>query len=167
MMTSSLKAQFARLGPVRCVDRVASGLPADLVLRPAAQSPRSVTAALALAKRGLTLLRAKRTVEAAMEQGEAVVRVPTVEDLAVLAGELGAAGFRVALLSSGSVDVKGLRMRLAMTQEQFALRYGFELDALQNWEQGRRTPDRATIGYLRVIDRLPREAAQAQEEAAL
>ena len=166
-MTSSLKEQFARLGPVRAVDRVASGSPTDLVLRTSAKSPKSVLATLALARRGLTLLRAKRTVEAAMEHGEAVMRVPMVEDMAVLAGELVAAGFRVAQLSSGIVDVKGLRTRLAMTQEQFALRYGFELDALQNWEQGRRTPDRATAGYLRVINRLPREAAEAQEEAAL
>lgn len=166
-MNSSLKAQFARLGPVRGVDRVASGLPADVVLRPAARSPKSVTAALALARRGLTLLRAKRTVEAAMEHGEAVVRVPMVEDVAQLAADLADAGFKMAQLSREGVDIKSLRTRLAMTQEQFALRYGFELDALQNWEQGRRLPDRSILGYLRVIERLPREAAEAQEDAAL
>jgi putative transcriptional regulator len=77
-----------------------------------------------------------------------------------------ASGFGIARLTEGTVDLKRLRTQLAMTQEQFALRYGFELDALQNWEQGRRAPDRATLRYLRVIERMPREAAAAQEEAA-
>jgi putative transcriptional regulator len=53
-----------------------------------------------------------------------------------------------------------------MSQEQFARRYNLDLDALQNWEQGRRLPERAVLSYLRVIAADPRLAAQAQEETA-
>lgn len=62
------------------------------------------------------------------------------------------------------VDVQALRAGLGMTHEQFALRFGLDRDAVKNWEQGRRTPDRAVWSYMRVIARRPREAAQAQEE---
>jgi putative transcriptional regulator len=51
-----------------------------------------------------------------------------------------------------------------MSQEQFALRYNLDLDAVQNWEQGRRAPERAVLSYLRVIKADPKTAARAQEE---
>jgi putative transcriptional regulator len=52
-----------------------------------------------------------------------------------------------------------------LTQEQFALRYGLDLDAVRNWEHKRRTPDLAAQSYLRVIERMPQEASEAQEAA--
>ena len=166
MTPSKLKERFARLGPVRGIDRVASGSPADLVLRPATDiaAIKTISVALALARRGMSLLQAKRAVEAVVEQGEAFVHVPTVEDLAALAGELGAAGIRASRLHDAVVDVKAVRTALGMTQEQFALRFGLEIDALRNWEQGRRQPDRATSSYLRVIASRPKEASAALEE---
>jgi putative transcriptional regulator len=57
-----------------------------------------------------------------------------------------------------------MRSQLSMTQKQSAPRFGFDLDALQNWEQGRRTPDRAIMSYLRVIARDREVVARAQEE---
>ncbi len=36
------------------------------------------------------------------------------------------------------VDVKAIRKRLALSQSEFAARFGFAVDAVQNWEQGRR-----------------------------
>jgi putative transcriptional regulator len=164
MTKSSLKARFARLGPVRAVNRVRSGSPVDLVLRPARKRIETVSAALALAQRGLSVLRAKRTIEAMIEEGEAVVHLPTVENIAALARELDTAGVKATRMARDPVDVQALRVHLGMTQEQFALRFGFDLDAVKNWEQGRRTPDRAVSSYMRVIARQPREAAQAQEE---
>ena len=44
------------------------------------------------------------------------------------------------------------------------LTFDLDVDAVQNWEQGRYQPDRATLAYLRVIERQPTEAARAQEE---
>ena len=53
------------------------------------------------------------------------------------------------------VDVAAIRTRLGLSQGEFAARFGFKLDALQNWEQGRRRPDGAARAFLRVIEREP------------
>jgi putative transcriptional regulator len=48
-------------------------------------------------------------------------------------------GFRVHVPEE--VDVKAIRETLGLTQKQFAEQFGFELDAIQNWEQKRRRPE--------------------------
>ena len=53
------------------------------------------------------------------------------------------------------VDVAAIRKRLGLSQGQFAAQFGFKLDAVQNWEQGRRRPDGAARAFLRVIEREP------------
>ena len=35
------------------------------------------------------------------------------------------------------VDVKAIRERVGLSQAKFAARFGFALDAVRNWEQGR------------------------------
>ena len=57
------------------------------------------------------------------------------------------------------LDVKAIRSRLKMTQQQFAMRFGFNINTLRHWEQGRRVPEGPTRAYLLVIDREP-EAVQ-------
>jgi putative transcriptional regulator len=57
------------------------------------------------------------------------------------------------------IDVKAIRGRLGLTQQEFADRFGFSINTLRHWEQGRRVPDGPARSYLRVIDREP-EAAQ-------
>lgn len=57
------------------------------------------------------------------------------------------------------IDVASIRRRLGLSQAEFASRFGFKLDALQNWEQGRRRPEGAARAFLRVIEREP-EAVQ-------
>ena len=167
MTKSSLRERFARLGPVRDVDRSRSGSPVEFVLRPARARIDTVSATRVLAKRGLSMLRAKRTIEAAVETGEARVRLPKVDVAGDVTRELEPTGIR-ALRLAHAMDVsemlRQMRAELGLTQEQFALRFGFDLDALQNWEQGRRKPDRAISAYLRVIARNPDAAARAQEE---
>jgi putative transcriptional regulator len=71
---------------------------------------------------------------------------------------------RAILISRRPLDVRAVREGLGLSQEQFARRYNLELDAVQNWEQGRRTPDRTVQSYLRVIAAYPEIAARAQEE---
>ena len=70
------------------------------------------------------------------------------------------------VIATTAINVREVRHALGLSQEQFALRYNLDLDALQNWEQGRRPPDRAVQSYLRVIKADPKAAAQAQEEDA-
>ena len=166
-MDSSLKERFARLGPIRVLDRVPSGSPAVLALRPGAvlAEVKTVAAAIALARRGIGLLKAKRALEEMLSAGRAVVLAPTVESVSALASELAESGVRAALVESDDIDVKAVRTRLGITQEQFALRYGLDLDSLQNWEAKRRKPDAAARSYLRVIARLPESASEALEVA--
>jgi putative transcriptional regulator len=124
-----------------------------------------VSVALALAKRGISMLRAKRIAEEILDTGKAIIRLPMVENERVLARELEAAGCAAFAIAARQINVRELRERLGLTQEQFAWRYGLDLDAVRNWEHERRTPDLAAQSYLRVIARLPEEASQAQEES--
>jgi putative transcriptional regulator len=59
------------------------------------------------------------------------------------------------------IDVRAIRTRLGMTQEEFAGRFGFSVDTLRHWEQGKRQPEGATRAYLLVIDRAPRAVEKA------
>lgn len=57
------------------------------------------------------------------------------------------------------IDVRAIRARLGMTQQQFAVSFGFSVNTVRHWEQGRRVPEGPTRAYLMVIDREP-EAVQ-------
>ena len=59
------------------------------------------------------------------------------------------------------LDVKAIRSRLKMTQQQFAARFGFNINTLRHWEQGRRRPEGPTRAYLLVIDRDPKAVQKA------
>lgn len=59
------------------------------------------------------------------------------------------------------VDVKTIRERLGLSQEEFALRFGFSIGAIRHWEQGRRHPEGPARAYLKVIDRNPVAVEQA------
>lgn len=54
-----------------------------------------------------------------------------------------------------AVDVKALRRRVAMTQEQFAARFGFSVATLRHWERGDRTPQGPALVLLNVIEKNP------------
>ena len=58
-------------------------------------------------------------------------------------------------------DVKALRNRLGMTQEQFARAYRLPLGTVRDWEQGRTRPDAPAVALLAVIDREPEAARRA------
>jgi putative transcriptional regulator len=53
------------------------------------------------------------------------------------------------------VDVRQIRRQLKMTQGEFALRFGFAIGTVRNWEQGRRSPDGSDRVLLTLIKRAP------------
>lgn len=59
------------------------------------------------------------------------------------------------------IDVKAIRAKLDMTQEEFAGRFGFSVSTLRHWEQGSRQPEGPTRAYLLVIDRAPKAVQKA------
>ena len=60
-----------------------------------------------------------------------------------------------------TVDVKGLRERLGLTQNQFSGMIGVSIKTLQNWEQGRRKPEGPAKALLRVVEKEPQAVMNA------
>jgi putative transcriptional regulator len=58
-------------------------------------------------------------------------------------------------------DVKGIRQRLGLSQEQFAARFGFSVDTIRNYEQGHRKPAGPARVLLRVIASEPDAVTRA------
>jgi putative transcriptional regulator len=69
------------------------------------------------------------------------------------AAEILAAGRRIE--PDAAEDVRALRLRLGLSQEAFAARFGFTVDAIRQYESNRRTPSGPARTLLRVIAREP------------
>jgi putative transcriptional regulator len=54
------------------------------------------------------------------------------------------------------IDVRALRTRLGLSQEEFARTYAIPLNTLRKWEQKTRRPDQASRVYLMTISRDPK-----------
>lgn len=57
--------------------------------------------------------------------------------------------------------IVAVRKRLKLSRQKFADRFGLDARAVQDWEQGRRVPDRAARVLLTVIDRDPEAVVRA------
>jgi putative transcriptional regulator len=60
-----------------------------------------------------------------------------------------------------TVDVKGLREKLQLTQKEFSGMIGVSIKTLQNWEQGRREPEGPAKALLRVVEKEPQAVLNA------
>jgi putative transcriptional regulator len=63
------------------------------------------------------------------------------------------------------IDVAAIRLRLKLSQQQFADRFGFSVANIRNWEQGIRRPEGPARTLLYVIDRNPKAVVRALQEA--
>ena len=59
------------------------------------------------------------------------------------------------------VDVRALRQKLELTQEQFAARFNLPLGTIRDWEQGTHRPDRAAQILLKIIANEPDAVVRA------
>jgi len=59
------------------------------------------------------------------------------------------------------IDVKALRSKIGMTQEQFAARFGFSTATLRHWERGDRAPHGPALVLLNVIEHNPEAVIDA------
>ena len=57
--------------------------------------------------------------------------------------------------------ILALRKRLRLSRQRFAERFGLDARAVQDWEQGRRIPNRAARVLLTVIDHDPETVVRA------
>lgn len=98
-----------------------------------------------------------------------VARVKKMTEAEILAGARGdpdnppltAAQLRMARPPIPHPNVRRIRKSLNLTQAGFAFRFGFDVAALRDWEQGRRNPDRAARILLSVIEHEPKAVDRA------
>ena len=166
---SELKAQLARLGPVRDVSRppLTSDESVLVVLHRTGALDKGVSVARRLFAAGLTLKQAHDAINKLAALGWTTCAVAKTEDLRRLSSQL--AEMNVELrqrrpLSGQASDIAGMRTRLGLSQREYADLLGLDVRTLQNWEQGRYKPDAAAINLMRVFDRAPSTVEEALTE---
>jgi putative transcriptional regulator len=58
-------------------------------------------------------------------------------------------------IESGPLEVRDLRRRVQLTQQEFAARLGVPVETIRNWEQGKRAPRGPARALLAVIAHAP------------
>jgi putative transcriptional regulator len=74
------------------------------------------------------------------------------EALAVARGEAKPAKLHV----PAEINVRAIRDRLGLSQDEFASAYGFSINQIRDWEQGRARPIGGVRAYLMIIERDPK-----------
>jgi len=64
------------------------------------------------------------------------------------------------------VDVRKVRLKMGLSQAQFAAKFGFPPATLRNWEQGRSRPDAPTRVLLAVIAKHPEAVEDVLRKAS-
>jgi putative transcriptional regulator len=59
------------------------------------------------------------------------------------------------------VDVKGLRTKVGMSQNEFASAFGISVATLRHWERGDRTPQGPALVLLNVVAKEPQAVLRA------
>jgi len=73
---------------------------------------------------------------------------------------------RVTLMHVPKVDVRKVRLKMKLSQAQFATKFGFPPATLRNWEQGRSHPDAPTRVLLAVIAKHPEAVEDVLRKAS-
>jgi DNA-binding transcriptional regulator YiaG len=119
-----------------------------------------VEVARSLIRSGVSLRKAHEI----LERISAGARVPVElrgSSPTTIVSELKQLGVSALPIKSPNVDIKRIRESQNLSQPEFAILYGLELDTLRNWEQGRNIPDRSTMVLLKVIERCPDAVLEA------
>jgi putative transcriptional regulator len=70
-------------------------------------------------------------------------------------------GVKVRTFHVPNIDVRSVRLRMKLTQDEFAARFGFQRASLRKWEQGRRAPEGPARVLLAVIAKHPEAVEDA------
>jgi len=82
--------------------------------------------------------------------------------LAIARGEKKAARMYV----PADIEVKAIREKTGLSQENFAYAFGFTSTQIRDWEQGRSRPIGGVRAYLMIIDRDPAKVLEILRSAA-
>jgi putative transcriptional regulator len=58
------------------------------------------------------------------------------------------------------LDVNAIRAKIGLSQDDFATAFGFTVNQIRDWEQGRSRPLGGVRAYLMIIDRDPKGVLQ-------
>jgi putative transcriptional regulator len=84
------------------------------------------------------------------------------EALAVAKGEMRPAKLYV----PPEINVKSIRQKLELSQDDFAALFGFSINQIRDWEQGRARPIGGVRAYLMLIDQNPQAVRDLLREAS-
>lgn len=59
------------------------------------------------------------------------------------------------------IDVRAIRSTLGLSQTEFAMRFGFSVDTVRNWEQAKRVPNAQARALLKIIEKEPSAVKRA------
>ncbi len=59
------------------------------------------------------------------------------------------------------IDVKNIRTKIGMTQNEFASKFGISVSTLRHWERGDRTPQGPALVLLNVVAKAPKAVLKA------
>lgn len=90
--------------------------------------------------------------------GERILRSAR-QALAFAEGRADASQYRVHL--PDDINVRVIRKKIGMTQDEFARHFGVSKRTVQDWEQGRRVPTGAARAFLTVVRREPEAVRRA------
>jgi DNA-binding transcriptional regulator YiaG len=113
-----------------------------------------VEVARLLTRYGMSLRKAHDTLNRLADRNIVAAELRT-SDHRRLCSELLSLGVKAHVIHTPNVDVKRVREELGLSQAEFALRFGLELDTIQNWEQGRYKPDPAAQLLIKLIETHP------------
>ncbi|ORE89996.1 XRE family transcriptional regulator [Aurantimonas sp. 22II-16-19i] len=82
------------------------------------------------------------------------------EAIAITKGEMKPAKLHL----PDEIDVRSLRRRLGMTQDEFASAFGFTINQIREWEQARARPLGGLRAYLLLIDKAPESVLALLQE---
>lgn len=71
-----------------------------------------------------------------------------------------------ALYVPPEIDVRGIRKKLGLSQDDFAGEFGFTINQIRDWEQGRTRPLGALRAYLMIIKRNPQAVLELLRNGA-
>jgi putative transcriptional regulator len=74
------------------------------------------------------------------------------EALAIVRGEAKPARLHIPAV----IDVRAIRTKMVLSQDEFATLFGFTVNQIKDWEQGRSRPLGGVRAYLMIIERDPK-----------
>jgi putative transcriptional regulator len=65
------------------------------------------------------------------------------------------------------IDVRAIREKTGLSQDDFATAFGFSINQIREWEQGRARPLGGVRAYLFIIERDPKHVLELLKKAGL